>query len=138
MEEYLEIEFFKGSPSKIYIKASNGFYSGYTDTYTNDDWISCLAEELRSFPNDSGSIVIFESEKGKGEESDLYLEFYTTSNTGRTEVRICMKAGTYAANNPDEAKFKLKFELSALDKFVNSLEHMVKIENGKSILVGVK
>ena len=138
MEAYLEIEFYEGSPSKIYVKASNGSYSGYTDTYTNENWLSQLADELTSFPNEPESIVIFESEKDKKEESDLYLKFYSTNTKGGAQVRVCMKKGIYAASNTDEAKFNVNFEISALDKFVKSLKHIIKNGEGISILSGVQ
>jgi len=49
-----------------------------------------------------------------------------------------MKKGIYAANNTDEAKFNVNFEISALDKFVKSLKHIIKNGEGISILSGVQ
>ena len=46
----LEIEFYSGEPSKLYIKASNGYFSGCTETYINENWLSKMASELKAFP----------------------------------------------------------------------------------------
>lgn len=137
MESYLEIEYIKGEPSKIRVKASNGYYSGNTDTYINSDCLIKLAKELINFPSNTGSVVIFESELGKNEESDLYLKFYCVDNSGHTAIRVCMKTGIYTSNFTDEAKFIICYEAAELDRFINSLKHIINSNHGVATLKGI-
>ena len=137
MESYLEIEYIKGEPSKINVKASNGLYSGYTETYINIDRLSKLGNELRGFPTNTDAIITFESDLGKNDESYLYLKFYCKNNLGKTAVKVSMKAGIHSSNKSDEAKFTINYEVVELDKFVKKLEHINRNKSGIITLVGL-
>jgi hypothetical protein len=137
MESYIDIEFVEGEPSKIRVKAANGFYSGYTEQYINSERLSNLAKELTGFPNNLKSVVVFESDPGKKEKSDFYLKFFCKDNICHTAVRVVMKTGLYSDEISDEAKFEIKFEAAALDRFVSSLKTIIKNGQGIINLTGV-
>ena len=137
MDAYLEIEFYSGEPSKLYIKASNGYFSGCTETYINESWLSKMASELKEFPKEIDSVVEFESNKGEKDNSNIYLKFYCIDKTGHTALNVSMKTENNSINNRDEAKFILHFEAAELDKFSISLENTVKNGNGSVCLTGL-
>lgn len=137
MEAFIEIEFVNGEPSKIRVKASNGYYSGFTEDYINANWLIAMMEELKGFPKKTDSTVTFESEPGKKEDANLYFKFYCKDDFGHTGIRVCMKEGIYASSSEDEARFIINYEAAALDNFIKSLSHVINNGHGTATLQGV-
>ena len=53
-------------------------------------------------------------------------------------LRTCMKKGIYAGDIPDEAKFEIRYEASALDIFSASLKSIIENGEGNATLEGIR
>ena len=120
MNAFLEIEFVRDEPSKIRVRASNGRFSGFSETYTNAAWLESFCKELSAFPSTEERDVEFESSRGKGESADCYLKVFLSDELGHVEVFVALKEGVYSGDNPDKAKFTVRCEMASIDNFVTS------------------
>jgi len=138
MESILEIEYIVGEPTKIFVKASNGYFSGYTEDYINIKWLIALANELNGFPKSLDSEVSFMSSPSGTEDSSLTLKFYCRNNKGHTSVLIGIRGETKQGMPMAYSTFELQYEVAALDSFIKSLESASSKGQGVARLLGVK
>ena len=133
MQSRLEIEFLRGDPSKILVKASNEGFAGETEAYINDQLLQELAEQLSGFPKSNSDEVVF----GFGDEDSKYgycmLKFYCFDSIGHTVVSVSV-----SNDNSCIAKFTVQFEALSLDMFVSSIKLALESGSGVSELIGIK
>ena len=138
MESELEIEYVIDEPTKIFVKASNGYFSGYTEDYINAKWLVSLADELVGFPKNLESEVNFYSSPTDPENSILSLHFYCHDNKGHTSAKVRIRGTKNNKLSSELAAFEMQFEVSALDRFVQNILSIPLRGTGKLKLTGIK
>lgn len=138
MESELEIEYVIGEPSRLFVKASNGYFSGYTESYININLLVSLVNELVDFPKTLKPEVAFLSSPSDAKNSDLSLRFYCRDNIGHTSVMVGIRDSTNISSPIEQATFELQFEAVALDSFIQSAKNISSRNRGKLKLHGVK
>ena len=133
MQSRIEIEFLRGDPSKIWVKASNEGFAGETEQYINPQLLQKLSEQLSGFPKSNSDEVVFKF----GEEDSKYgccmLKFYCFDSIGHTAVLVSV-----SNDNSCKAKFIVQFEAFSLDMFISSIKQALESGSGFSELIGIK
>ncbi len=141
MTPYLNLEFIKGEPSKVWITANNNEFSGTTEDYINENRITELIKSLKDFPTSSESEVIFEAGKKEIGYSYIKLRFYCTDEICHTALQATLYSDI-ASNQPIEDRcnvtLKMQFEAYYLDEFRQQLENAIASGKGTAILEGIK
>ncbi|MET1256815.1 hypothetical protein [Aliikangiella maris] len=135
MENFLEIEYINDNPSKIRVKASNGYYAGFCETYINRNWFRTFSEKLKRFPHEV-SEVVFESEPGLGEKATCYIKVYLKDKLGHVNLCVALKYGVHSYEAIGESKFIIDCELSQLDSFSKSLDKALNSDHCFVKLIG--
>lgn len=137
LKSMLEIEYIVNEPSKILVKASNGYFSGYTEDYINIKRLTTLANELEGFPKTLDSEVSFISLPSSTEDSNLTLKIYCRNNKGHTSVLFGIRSEQKFDMPIEYATFEIQFEVSALDTFIQSLANSSLKGQGLARLLGI-
>lgn len=141
MNPKLKIKYVESDPSKIWVSASNGQFSGVTEEYFNEGSLKKLCESLEKFPNNISDEVFFKVGEENSRSGYCHLKFYCFDNAGHTAVRLQLHNGIASNQSLDEqnfASFKMQFEPSALDVFVSSLKMSIDKGNGVAELAGIE
>jgi hypothetical protein len=120
MDAYVQIELIHDDPSLLRVSASNGVFSGYSETYTNSASIVKFAKDLQGFPKDRLSEVVFESKPGAGNASSIYFRAFSTDGLGHCCLEVALKNDRW--DDPaDSVALFIQFEPAALDEFTSNL-----------------
>jgi hypothetical protein len=141
MNPKLEIKYLESDPSKIWVCASNGRFSGAMEEYLNEDSLKRLCESLERFPKKVNDEVFFKAGEEDSRSGYCLLKFYCFDRAGHTAVRVQLNNGIASNQSLDEqnyANFKMQFEASDLDAFVSSLKSAIDKGNGVAELVGIE
>ncbi len=141
MEPYLELEFRKNDPSKIWVKGANENFAGAAEQYINDEEINLFAKNLKVFPSSTEATVTFEAGKDEPAHGYCKLHFYCFDSSGHTAVQISLANELASNENEDnwcKVVLKMQFEPVELDKFVSTLSEAINIGSGVATLKGVR
>ncbi len=141
MNPMLELRFLRNEPSKIWVVASNEFFSGAAEQYINANEVESLRDGLTGFPESLNDETTLEA--GKNESSCGYckLRFYCFDSVGHTAVRVTLAnelAGNEKSDNKNFASFKIQFEANELDIFISSLSKALANGEGTATLKGIR
>jgi len=132
MQPRLDIEFLRGDPSKIWIKACNEAFAGETEQYINAQCLQELAEKLSGFPKLNSDEVVFKLGEENSDYGHCLLKFYSIDSAGHTAVLVSVSNNSF-----NIAKFIVQFEALSLDMFISSIKHAIEVGKGNSELKGI-
>ena len=136
MDAALEIELINGDPSLLRVRANNGLFSGYSETYINKKWLLEFAKKLEGFPRNPNAKVAFESEPGEGVNSSVYLCALCSDNIGHSYLSIVLRNDRWD-KDADAVQMKLKVEPASIDVFSKAVLSLEGRRDGAAKLSGV-
>ncbi|MCX8524516.1 hypothetical protein OF897_11390 [Chryseobacterium formosus] len=118
------------------IKASNTYFSGFTNLYVTDSMLVELANSLIDFPKNEKE-VFFEFGEQPTKSSYFCVKFYPYSSLSHIGVQIIIETSVLSNDiDKNRAQFEIIVEPSAIDNFRRAIMTLSNKKYGEAILYG--